>query len=79
MTDTRSMKKVREVIKQTTLEHGREDRALKAIELIYSLVCSRDSRTIDIMGSTKLGKAFIDIAEVYGENAPACRKDFRNE
>ncbi len=42
--DNRSMKLVREKINQITFEHDREDRALKAIEKIYTLVCSRDCR-----------------------------------
>ena len=75
--DNRSMQKVRFEINKLTFEYDREDRALKAIELIYSLCCSRDYDGLDAMQQTKLGKAFLDIAEVYGENAPACRKDFR--
>lgn len=73
------MMKVRKAINDITLEYDREDRALKAIEEIYRLVCSRDYRSISIMNATKLGKAFIDIAEEYGEKAPCCRSDFRKK
>jgi hypothetical protein len=52
---------------------------LKAVEAIYSLVCSRDSWSLSKMEKTKLGKAFIDIAEWYGETAPACYSNFRKE
>ena len=75
--DNRSMKLVREKINQLTFEYDREDRALKAIEKIYTLVCSRDCRSIEIMEKSKLGEAFILIAEFYGENAPECRRKFR--
>jgi hypothetical protein len=75
--DNRSMQLVREQIKKITLEHDKEDRALRAIEVIFMLVCSRDYGCLEKMDQTKLGKAFIDIAEFYGENAPECREKFR--
>lgn len=75
--DNRSMQLVREKIQEITFEYDREDRALKAIEKIYTLVCSRDSWSISKMEKTKLGRAFIDIAEFYGEHAPECRSNFR--
>ena len=71
------MQKVRSEINKLTFEYDREDRALKAIEKIYILVCSRDSWSISKMEKTKLGRAFIDIAEFYGEHAPECRQNFR--
>ena len=71
------MQKVRSEINKLTFEYDREDRALKAIEKIYTLVCSRDSWSISKMEKTKLGRAFIDIAEFYGEHAPQCRENFR--
>ncbi len=75
--DNRSMQLVREKIQEITFEYDREDRALKAIEKIYMLVCSRDGWSISKMEKTKLGRAFIDIAEFYGEHAPECRSNFR--
>jgi hypothetical protein len=75
--DNRSMQLVREQINKITLEHDKEDRALRAIEVIFMLVCSRDYGCLEKMDQTKLGKAFIDIAEFYGENAPECRGKFR--
>jgi len=75
--DKRSMSLVREKIQGITFEYDREDRALKAIEKIYMLVCSRDSWSISKMEKTKLGRAFIDIAEFYGENTPESRTKFR--
>ena len=73
----KSMQNVRDGINGITFEYDREDRALKAIEKIYMLVCSRDRWSISKMEKTKLGMAFIDIAEFYGEHAPECRSNFR--
>ena len=75
----KSMQNVRDGISGITFEYDREERSLKAIETIYMLVCSRDCRSLQIMEKTKLGKAFIDIAEWYGETAPACYSSFRKE
>jgi hypothetical protein len=74
----KSMQLVREKIQEITFEHDREDRALKAIEIIYTLCCSRDGWSVNKMEKTKLGNAFLDIAEFYGEHAPQCRENFRN-
>jgi hypothetical protein len=47
--DNRSMQLVREQIKKITLEHDKEDRALRAIEVIFMLVCSRDYGCLEKM------------------------------
>lgn len=73
----KSMSLVREKINEITFEYDREDRALKAIESIYTLCCSRDGWSVSKMEKSKLGRAFLDIAEVYGEHAPMCREKFR--
>jgi hypothetical protein len=75
----KSMQNVRDGINGITFQYDREDRSLKAIEAIYMLVCSRDSWSLSKMEKTKLGKAFIDIAEWYGETAPSCYSNFRKE
>ncbi len=73
----KSMSLVRKKINEITFEYDREGRALKAIEEIYSLCCSRDGWSVEKMEKTKLGNAFLDIAEFYGEHAPQCREKFR--
>ena len=50
----KSMQLVREKIQEITFEHDREDRALKAIEIIYTLCCSRDGWSVNKMEKTKL-------------------------
>ena len=62
------MKKLRELINNIGFEYEREDKAVKAIEIIFNLVASRDFRGIKKLSQTKLGSAFLDIAEEYGAN-----------
>ena len=56
------------LINEMTFEYEKEEKALKAIEAIFSLVASRDRRGLRRLARTKMGSAFLDIAEEYGEN-----------
>ena len=61
------MKKLREEVKNAGFTYEREDKAVKAIEEIFSLVATRDFDGMRILAKTKLGSAMLDLAEVYGE------------
>ena len=61
------MKRLREEIKAAGFTYEREDKAVKAIKEIFSLVASRDFDGMRILTKTKLGSAMLDIAECYGE------------
>ena len=61
------MKRLREQINEAGFHNNREDKAVKAIEEIFSLVATRDFDGMRILSKTKLGSAMLDLAEVYGE------------
>ncbi len=61
------MKRLREEVKNAGFTYEREDKAVKAIEEIFSLVGSRDFAGLRKLTRTKLGSAMLDLAEVYGE------------
>lgn len=61
------MKRLREQIKAAGFTYEREDKAVKAIEEIFSLVATRDFDGMRILSKTKLGSAMLDLAECYGE------------
>jgi len=60
------MQKLRDAINKISFKYDREEKALQAIEEIFRLVASRDLGNLQSMEETKLGSAFLDIAEVYG-------------
>ena len=61
------MKRLRKQINEAGFHNNREDKAVKAIEEIFSLVATRDFDGMRILAKTKLGSAMLDLAEVYGE------------
>ena len=61
------MKRLREQINEAGFYNNREDKAVKAIEDIFSLVATRDFHGMDLLTKTKLGSAMLDLAECYGE------------
>ena len=61
------MKRLREEVKNAGFTYEREDKAVKAIEEIFSLVATRDFDGMRILAKTKLGSAMLDLAECYGE------------
>ena len=61
------MKRLKEEVYKVGFAHERQDRAVKAIEEIFSLVATRDFHGMDLLTKTKLGSAMLDLAEVYGE------------
>ena len=61
------MKRLREQINEAGFHNNREDKAVKAIEEIFSLVATRDFDGMRILSKTKLGSAMLDLAECYGE------------
>ena len=61
------MKRLRKQINEAGFYNNREDKAVKAIEDIFSLVATRDFDGMRILAKTKLGSAMLDLAEVYGE------------
>ena len=61
------MKKLKEQINEAGFYNNREDKAVKAIEEIFSLVATRDFHGMHLLTKTKLGSAMLDLAEVYGE------------
>lgn len=67
-TERKKMKKLKELVNQIGFEYEREDKAVKAIEIIFNLVASRDFDGMKKLTQTKLGSAFLDIAEEYGAN-----------
>ena len=64
------------LINDMTFEYEKEEKALKAIESIFSLVASRDRRGLRRLARTKLGSAFLDIAEEYGENTRGTMREW---
>ena len=64
------------LINDMSFEYEKEEKALKAIEAIFSLVASRDMRRLKRLSRTKLGSAFLDIAEEYGENVNGAMADW---
>ena len=61
------MKRLKEEVYKVGFAHERQDRAVKAIEEIFSLVGSRDFAGLRKLARTKLGSAMLDLAECYGE------------
>ena len=61
------MKRLRKQINEAGFHNNREDKAVKAIEEIFSLVATRDFDGMHLLTKTKLGSAMLDLAEVYGE------------
>ena len=61
------MQRLKEEVYKVGFAHERQDRAVKAIEEIFSLVATRDFHGMDLLTKTKLGSAMLDLAEVYGE------------
>jgi len=61
------MKRLREEVKNAGFTYEREDKAVKAIEEIFSLVATKDFDGMHRLTKTKLGSAMLDLAEVYGE------------
>ena len=61
------MKRLREQINEAGFHNNREDKAVKAIEEIFSLVATRDFDGMHLLTKTKLGSAMLDLAECYGE------------
>tara|TARA_R110000868_G_scaffold404019_1_gene681798 strand:+ start:336 stop:659 length:324 start_codon:yes stop_codon:yes gene_type:complete len=64
------------LINDMTFEYEKEKKALEAIETIFSLVASRDRRGLRRLARTKLGSAFLDIAEEYGENTRGTMREW---
>ena len=64
------------LINDMSFEYEKEEKALKAIEAIFSLVASRDFNKMKKLSKTKLGSAFLDIAEEYGENVNGAMADW---
>ena len=61
------MQRLRKQINEAGFHNNREDKAVKAIEEIFSLVGSRDFAGLRKLTRTKLGSAMLDLAECYGE------------
>ena len=61
------MKRLRKQINEAGFYNNREDKAVKAIEEIFSLVATKDFDGMRLLSRTKLGSAMLDLAEVYGE------------
>ena len=64
------------LINEMSFEYEKEEKALKSIEAIFSLVASRDTRGLKRLARTKIGSAFLDIAEEYGENVDGSMADW---
>ena len=64
------------LINNMSFEYEKEEKALKAIEAIFSLVASRDFRNLKRLSRTKIGSAFLDIAEEYGDNVNGAMADW---
>jgi len=70
------------LINEMSFEYEKEEKALKAIEAVFSLVASRDFNKMKKLSKTKLGSAFLDIAEEYGANVEGTMADwhwYKNE
>ena len=70
------MKDLRKLINRMGFEYEREEKAIKAIEAVFSLVASRDFDGMRKLTETKLGSAFLDIAEEYGSNVEGTMADW---
>jgi hypothetical protein len=70
------MKDLRKLINSMGFEYEREEKAIKAIEAVFSLVASRDFDGMRKLTETKLGSAFLDIAEEYGSNVEGTMADW---
>jgi hypothetical protein len=70
------MKDLRKLINRMGFEYEREEKAIKAIEAIFNLVASRDFNGMHKLTETKLGSAFLDIAEEYGANTEETMADW---
>jgi hypothetical protein len=70
------MKKLRQLINEMGFEYEREEKAIKGIEAIFSLVASRDFSGMRKLSQTKMGSAFLDIAEEYGANTECTMADW---
>ena len=71
-----NMKKLRQLINEMGFEYEREEKAIKGIEAIFSLVASRDFSGMRKLSQTKMGSAFLDIAEEYGANTECTMADW---
>ena len=70
------------LINEMSFEYEKEEKALKSIEAVFSLVASRDFNKMKKLSKTKLGSAFLDIAEEYGANVEGTMADwhwYKNE
>jgi len=70
------MKKLRQLINEMGFEYEREEKAIKGIEAIFNLVASRDFSGMKKLAQTKMGSAFLDIAEEYGANTECTMADW---
>ena len=70
------MKKLKQLINEMGFEYEREEKAIKGIEAIFSLVASRDFSGMKKLSQTKMGSAFLDIAEEYGANTECTMADW---
>ena len=61
------MQRLKEEVYKAGFANERQEKAVKAIEQIFSLVATRDFDGMRILTKTKLGSAMLDLAEVYGE------------
>ena len=70
------MKKLKQLINEMGFEYEREEKAIKGIEAIFNLVASRDFSGMKKLSQTKMGSAFLDIAEEYGANTECTMADW---
>ena len=61
------MQRLKEEVYKVGFANERQEKAVKAIEQIFSLVATRDFHGMPLLTKTKLGSAMLDLAEVYGE------------
>mgnify|MGYP003658264692 FL=1 len=76
------MKELKKLINEMSFEYEKEEEAIKGIEAIFRLVASRDFDGMKKLSKTKLGSAFLDIAEEYGANVEGTMADwhwYKNE
>ena len=70
------MKELKKLINEMSFEYEKEEEAIKGIEAIFRLVASRDFDGMKKLSKTKLGSAFLDIAEEYGANVEGTMADW---
>jgi hypothetical protein len=70
------MIKLKKLINEMGFEYEREEKAIKAIEAVFGLVATRDFSGMKKLSQTKLGSAFLDIAEEYGANTEGTMADW---